>query len=368
MVHGGAQLNTLMCAAEQGRRGHDVTLVTGTETGSEGSLLERARREPIRVIEVPSLVRRPQPWLDLEATLALYSLLGEGYDVIHTHTSKAGIVGRLAARMRGSSVVVHTPHGHIFHGYFNAMQERIFVLLERIGARLCDCLIMLTEGDLKDHLAQNLAPPDHFLVVPSGVDLAQFSPEKLSPASFGLPTGKRLVGTTLRLVQVKGVLDLVEAFRTVADTVPEAHLAIAGDGPLREEIVGRISALGLRDHITLLGHVDPVSPFLQTLDLFVLPSHNEGMGRAVVEAMACALPIVATRIGGLPDLVIEGHNGWLVPPREPTALAASLIAALRQSDGGRGMGERSFVHSRSFSAEIMYDRLEKLYLDLYRRK
>jgi len=368
MVHGGAQLNTLMCAAEQARRGHEVTLVSGVETGPEGSLLERAAQEPFHLVKMPSLVREISPPRDFWALVQLTRMLARGYDVVHTHTSKAGLLGRAAAALCRVPVVVHTPHGHVFHGYFSPRKERLFVLLERLFGIFSDRLVMLTTGDLKDHLDEHIAPARKFVVVPSGVDLRQFTPERRSPADLGLPTDRLLVGTVLRLVAVKGVFDLLDAFQEVVQARPDAFLAIAGDGPLRQELKERAQTLGLTDNLRFLGHLDPVSPFLQTLDLFVLPSHNEGMGRAVVEAMACGLPVVATRIGGLPDLVYEEVNGFLVSPRNPPDLARGILRALSCPEDRRRMGRAALEQARHFSAEVMYDRLEALYREVARQK
>lgn len=367
LVHGGAQLNTVMCCAEQARRGHQVTLMTGTETGPEGSLLEHARQQGFRLIELPSMVRRLHPVLDALALLEIYRLLGEGFDVVHTHTSKAGILGRAAARLRRVPVVVHTPHGHIFHGYFNPAKERFFLLLERAAARLCHCQVMLTQGDLNDHLAARIGPEEHFLVIPSGVDLNDFAPGPQTPEALGLPPDRLLVGTVLRLVPVKGIFDLLDAFALVSRRFPDCHLAVAGDGPLRAEFEERVCALGLGDKITLLGHLQPVAPFLRTLKLFVLPSHNEGMGRAVVEAMAVGLPVLATRIGGLPDLVEEGANGRLVAPKSPDELAHAWSEMLASPEQLTAMGQASLRRAHAFSAEVMYDRLERLYDTLQQR-
>lgn len=345
-----------------------MTLVTGVEAGPEGSLLERASQEPFRLVKLPSLVREISPLKDLWALWQLFRLMGQGYDVVHTHTSKAGLLGRAAAALRGVPVVIHTPHGHVFHGYFSPRKERLFIWLERIFGWPSDSLVMLTSGDLKDHLDARIAPARKLVVVPSGVDLSHFSPEARDPAELGLPTDRLLVGTVLRLVPVKGIFDLLEAFQIVQRARPDAFLAIAGDGPLRQELSERAAQLGLTQDVRFLGHVDPVGPFLQMLDLFVLPSHNEGMGRAVVEAMACRLPVVVTRIGGLPDLVQEGENGFLVSPRDPQDLASGILRALADPEKRSRMGRAALNRAQLFSAQVMYDRLEALYRELARQK
>lgn len=361
LVHGGAQRNTIMCAADQARRGHEVTLVTGTESGPEGSLLEEARRDPYRLVELPALVREPSPRHDLLAFVALWRLMGrEGYDVVHTHTSKAGILGRWAAWLRRVPAVVHTPHGHVFHGYFSPPKAALFKAVERASARVTHRIVTLTEGDLQDHLREGIAPPDRFVTIPSGVALEGFR-RPAGPSPHG-----ETIGCVARLVEVKGPLDLLEAMAHVAARFPRARLLLVGDGPLRAQVEGRIRDLGLQDRVVLAGRLEDPAPALREMDVFALPSHNEGMGRAAVEAMAAGLPVVATRVGGLPD-VVSADAGILVPPRDPVALAEALCRLLGDPDLRRRLGDGGRARAERFSDRVMFESLERLYADVLAR-
>jgi len=364
LIHGGAQRNTMMCAAEQARRGHEVTLVTGPEAGPEGSLLEEAAQDPYRLIVLPDLVRDPSPAHDLRALVGLWKLMGEQrFEVIHTHTSKAGILGRWAAALRRVPAVVHTPHGHVFHGYFSSWKTRAFREVERLTARTTDRIVALTEGDLRDHLQEGIAPAERFVIIPSGVSLERYrrKPEN-SERRQGLT-----MGFVARLVEVKGVLDLLEAAALVVARFPRARLVLVGDGPLREAVLERIETLGLNPHVELLGRLEDPAPALQGFDLFVLPSHNEGMGRAVVEAMAAGLPVVATCVGGLPDVVVDGETGLLVPPRDPGALAEALMRLLEDPGLRTRMGQAGQARAEEFSDQVMFERLETLYSEILSR-
>ena len=360
LIHGGAQRNTMMCASEQARRGHQVTLVTGPEAGPEGSLLEEAARDPYRLVVLPDLVRDPSPGKDLRAFLALWRLLGsEPFDVVHTHTSKAGILGRWAARLRGIPAIIHTPHGHVFHGYFSSWRTRIFREAERATARVTHRLVALTEGDLRDHLEEGIAPPERFAIIPSGVPLERYR----RPAG-GRPPGPLTLGFLARLVEVKGPRDLVEAMALLAPAFPQARLVLIGDGPMRQELEGRVRDLALQDRVSFLGRLEDPAPILHGFDVFVLPSHNEGMGRAAVEAMAAGLPVVATRVGGLPDVVADGTTGLLVPPRDPEKLAGALARLLGDEALRDRFGEAGRLRAEEFSDQVMFERLEALYREV----
>ncbi len=361
LIHGGAQRNTMMCAAEQSRRGHEVTLVTGPEAGPEGSLLEEATRDPYRLVVLPDLVRDPSPARDLRALLALWKLMGhQRFEVVHTHTSKAGILGRWAAALRRVPAVVHTPHGHVFHGYFSSWKTRAFREVERLTARMTHRIVALTQGDLRDHLQEGIAPEDCFVVIPSGVPLERYRGRPEEPGEGQDPT----IGFVARLVEVKGVLDLLEAMARVVTCFPSARLLLVGDGPLREAVLERIHSLGLDSRVELLGRLEDPAPALRRSDLFVLPSHNEGMGRAAVEAMAAGLPVVATRVGGLPDVVADGETGLLVPPRDPGALAEALLRLLQDPALRRQMGKAGQKRAEEFSDQVMFERLEALYSEI----
>ena len=364
LIHGGAQRNTMMCAAEQARRGHAVTLVTGPEAGPEGSLLEEAAQDPYRLIVLPDLVRDPSPTRDLRALFELWKLMGDHeFQVVHTHTSKAGILGRWAAALRRIPAVVHTPHGHVFHGYFSSWKTRFFREIERLTARVTHRIVALTEGDLRDHLQEGIAPADRFVIIPSGVSLERYR-RPLETASGGQDL---TIGFVARLVEIKGVLDLLEAMTLVVARFPRARLVLVGDGPLRETVLERIQDLDLASHVELPGRLEDPAPALRSFDLFVLPSHNEGMGRAAVEAMAAGLPVVATCVGGLPDVVVEGETGLLVPPREPEALAEALARLLEDPDLRDRMGRAGQVRAEEFSDQVMFERLEALYSEILTR-
>lgn len=348
----------------QARSGHEVCVISGPETGSEGSLLEEASNAPYRLVVVPDLVREVSPLLDLKALLKLVQFFVRNpADICHTHTSKAGILGRLAAKMAGVPIIIHTPHGHVFHSYFSPAKTLVFKWVEILLARIAtDRLVLLTRSELREHLEHKIIPAHQTHVIPSGVSLQQFSGgRRLKASDEGLTVG--YVG---RLADVKGPLDLVAAMSSVCTMLPHAHLIVVGDGPQRSEIEQAVSSLGLTNNVTLAGWQDNVAGYLAKFDLLVIPSHNEGMGRVAVEAKAAAIPIVATEVGGLLDLITPGYSGILCPPRDPRRLANAIVAVLTQSDCGRAMGRNGAREALEFSEEVMFKRLEALYENLAR--
>lgn len=360
MVAGGAQRNTLMCALEQAQSGHQVTLISGLQTGSEGSLLEEARQAPFRFVQMPALVREVAPAQDLKALLQLTTWLRRSpVDIVHTHTSKAGLLGRVAACLARIPIVVHTPHGHVFHSYFSPLKTRLFKLLEKSLAHVTDALVMLSAGELQDHLDEGICPPQRMYVIPSGVSLEAF--RRCRQSSLERPR----LGYIGRLADIKGPLDLIEAMSHVPD---EVELWMVGDGPQRAEVEQRIRDLQLDSRIHLLGWQHDIPHYLEQIDVLVVPSHNEGMGRVAVEALAAGVPVVATRVGGLVDVVRPGVNGALAPEKDPAGLARAIVSVLEQPDRGRALGEQGRTWAEQFSDEVMYQRLEQLYARMARLK
>lgn len=363
LVVGGAQENTLLSIRGLQKLGHRVELAAGPETGPEGLLRVP---EDIPFHTIPSLVREIRPIADLRALWDLYRLMRRGYDVVHTHTSKAGVLGRIAARWAGVPLIVHTPHGHVYHGYGGKLRSRFFVWVERVLTPWTDALVALTDSERQEHLQAGVGLPRQWNVIPSGVEVDRYrQPTPLRRGEVGVPEQAFLIGCVARLVPVKGIEDAIEATAQLRELEPPVHLVLVGDGPQRQALEELAEGLGVRDRVHFLGLRRDVPYLLPLLDLLVLPSRNEGMGRVIVEAQAAGLPVVATRVGGIPDLVADGRTGLLVPPGDPAALAAAVRSLhgdretfLRMKDATQG---RVAGH---FSAEAMVAALDRLYREV----
>jgi len=324
----------------------------------------------VEVITLPHLVREIRPLSDLRAFVSLLGLFRRLRPVIvHTHTSKAGILGRWAAWLCRVPVIVHTPHGHVFWGYFGPAETRLFILFERLSALVTHRIITLTEQERRDHLRFRIAPAGRFTVIHSGVDLSRLSPpddETLATVRAGLviPPHGVIIGTVGRLTGIKGHDTLLEAAARIRAECDDLYLVFIGDGELREDLENRAKGLGLADRVVFTGWRRDVAPLLALFDIFVFPSLNEGMGKAVVEAMAMGKPVVASRIGGIVDLVEDNVNGLLVPPGDPAALAEAVLSLLRDGKRRVAMGKEGLKRAVNLGDRTMVERLGKVYEEL----
>lgn len=366
LVMGGAQQNTLLTVEHLDRARFSVALASGPGGGPEGTLEPQARSLDISYFEIPSLVRDPQPVKDLAAFIALLRLMRRGhYHVVHTHTTKAGVLGRLAARAAGVPIIVHTPHGHAFKGYLGGTGSRMLVLLERVLAKITDHIICLTDAERHDHLRAGVGKPEQYAVVHSGIDLdriiAARSNTRRGRREHGLPENVPLIGCIARLVPVKGIGTLLKALPEIAKRVPHAFVVLVGDGPQREELRAESFRLGIQNRVAFLGLRNDVPDLLPLFDLVVLPSLNEGMGKVAVEAMAAGRPVVASRIVGIKDVVQDGLTGLLVPPEDPQALAQAISALLRNPTLAATMGKAGMDAAGRYGIPAMVKQIAALY-------
>jgi glycosyltransferase involved in cell wall biosynthesis len=326
-------------------------------------------RARVPMAELPALVRPMAPWSDLRALGTLVRRIRRGrFDLVHTHASKAGILGRLAARLAGVPRIVHTPHGHVFTGYAGRRTTDLFVRLERWAATVTDRIVTLTDQEARDHLARGIGRPGQFVSIPSGIDAGTFEKPATGPAAvrvaLGLPPSARLVGTVGRLTPIKGQRFLVDAFAGLAPRLPDLYLVLIGDGELAEPLRARARAAGVGDRVRFLGWRDDLPDLLHALDVFVLPSLNEGMGRALVEAMAAGRPIVASRAGGIPEVLADGQAGLLVEPANAGALAEALARVLGDPALAARLAEAARPRAERYSIGTMLGAIEALYREL----
>jgi glycosyltransferase involved in cell wall biosynthesis len=366
---GGSAENTLLTVIGLDKERYEVALISGPSAEPIDRLMDRAQASGVRLITVKNLVRKISPWRDFKALFALYRLVKGGrYDIVHTHSSKAGILGRWAAHLAGVPHLVHTPHGHVFYGYYNKLVTRLFVLLERLTACFSDKIVALTPQEVKEYLALGIGEPEKFIVIHSGVELACFrgigAPGPEVRAELNIPRDLPVVGSVGRLEEVKGYRYFIEAASLIIEKIPEVCFLLVGDGSLRARLQRQATDFGLEHRFVFTGWRDDVPRMISAMDIFVLSSLNEGMGKVLVEAMALKKPIVATRVGGVPGLIKDGRNGILVPPEDPSALAAAVIGLLEDKPRAERLGLEAGRGIEWYSAQYMVRKIEGLYEEL----
>jgi len=363
MDRGGSAVNTLISAIEQVERGHHVVLAMGLSAESDMSAEESWRVEEGveafkliggKVVLIPSLMRQIG-WHDWQAYREIRQLVDEGFDIVHTHTSKAGVLGRLAAS-KGNSAVVHTPHGHIFHGYFSPLKTKLFIAIERWLAKKSDALIALTKAEMDDHLRLGIGREEQWHVIPSGVDVERIA-EIVDRRRVPDESRKWDAVSVGRLVPVKGMDRLLNAWADVVKRKPDARLVIVGDGEERSLLEQQATSLGISEQVHFAGWSDP-TPYLADANSFVLLSRNEGMGRAVVEAFAASLPCVVSDVCGLSELVDE-QVGAVVDADVGPVVADALLGEWSTS-----VASAARKRADSYSVTTMIDGLQTLYEQL----
>lgn len=320
-----AHLNTLDCRSQ---------LVCGIVSKAEGDMRYLADELGVAVTVIPSLGREISPLRDLATLWALWRLIRrEGPGVVHTHTAKAGFVGRMAAWLAHVPVIVHTFHGHVFAGYFSPAKTRLYLRLERFCARLSTRIITLSAG-LKRELTDiyHITQPERIEIVELGFDLKGLSTLARHQGTFraqnNIPEQVPVIGIVGRIVPVKNHDLFLQAAQLVHQRLPHVYFAIVGDGERRTELAQQACALGIDQRVRFAGWITDMPSIYSALDVVVLSSVNEGLPVSLIEAMAAGVPVVATAVGGVNDLLENGRLGAMVPSGDASAMADAIIKAL----------------------------------------
>jgi glycosyltransferase involved in cell wall biosynthesis len=352
---------------------YESILVTGTEGPGEGNYLALHGRAIRNVVTVPALGREIGP-RDLPALGALVRLIRRTRPhIVHTHTAKGGTLGRTAAALCRVPVIVHTFHGHVLQGYFSPARTRLFLGIERALARVSDCLVAVSSRVREELLALGIGTPSAFDVVPLGLDLEPFAGSAARRGELrrelGLSPEVPLVGIVARLVPVKAHEVFLEAAQVVAQAHSAAQFLIVGDGERRAELEQLAARAGLSARVRFLGWRGDLDRVYADLDVAVLTSKNEGSPVALIEAMAAGRAVVATQVGGVPDVVTDGVTGRLVPGGDAVAAAHGIIGLLQHPDQRAQLGgaARAFVLDRFGAARLLQD-VDGLYRRLLAEK
>lgn len=371
---GGPALHVAYLAAGLAERGYETTLVAGSLARGEESMAKVAETRGVKIETLSALHREIAPIRDVQAILRLARLIRrERPTILHTHTAKAGAVGRIAALLAGSArppIVVHTFHGHVLRGYFNPLTTLVFRTLERLLAYGTTALVAVSPEVRDDLVRLHVAPASKFTVVRLGIELE----ERTSDAEgarfetrrqLGISAEAFVVGWVGRMTAVKRTDDVVRALRGLVDRGVDAYLCLVGDGPDRDHLEQFAHELGVVKRCLFVGYQDDVGRFYSAIDALVLPSANEGTPVSVIEALAAQRPAVATRVGGTPDVIRDGVDGFLVTIGDADALSDRLAELASDPERRARMGAkgRERVLGR-YAVERLVDDVDRLYREL----
>lgn len=345
MIIGGAQENTLLTCRGLMELGHDVSLVAGPETGPEGSLWPQVEQSGCTVHRVDSLRRAVRPLSELRALRSLAALFRRIQpDVVHTHSSKAGILGRMAAARVGVPVVIHTIHGMSFNRTQSAPVRTLYRWLERRAARYTTAFITVADSMIEQAVEAGMAPRDRFTTIRSGMRTELYAPDAEQRAAcrtkLRFASNEFVVGTVARLFENKGYEQILAAMPAIVAAVPHARFLWIGDGRHRERYLADLDRIGLRDRVTLTGLIPPedIPAHLNACDVLVHASKWEGLPRAVVQGLLMKVPAVSFDNDGAPEVVLDGQTGILVRYGDIDGLVHGVVYLAQYENLRRRLG------------------------------
>jgi glycosyltransferase involved in cell wall biosynthesis len=371
LILGGAQENTVLTVDELHHRYHDdVTLVTGPAEGPEGDLFERARSRDLSVLVMPELVRPIRPWLDGKAYWRLRAVFKRlKPDVVHTHSSKAGILGRFAAWHERVPAIVHTIHGMPFGPFETPAKNRLYIALERMAAQRAHAIVCVCDAMTSQALAAGVGRPEQFVTVYSGMDADAFLEPRRSRdevrRELGLAETDVAFATVARLFELKGHDDLIAVAKDVLAANPNVKFVWIGDGILRGRLVADLERLGIRQSFILTGLVPPdrIPELLNAVDAVIHPSLREGLARVLPQALLVGRPVISYDIDGAREVVIP-ETGILLPPRDLAGLKGAILDLAAQPATRASMGREG---RRRFADQFRYETMARDLRSLYER-
>jgi glycosyltransferase involved in cell wall biosynthesis len=369
LILGGAQENTVLSCAGQVAAGHKVTLAFGPIFGPEGSLNDRAEAAGCDLVQIDSMVREINPLKDYRCYRACRELIREiKPDVVHTHSSKAGIVGRAAAWAEGVPAVVHTIHGLAFHPYQSKAKNAMYIVAERWAAKKCHAIATVCDAMATQALAAGIGQPEQYTTVYSGMEVDTFldhaDDRAATRAEYGIGADELVIGTVARLAELKGHDDLIDALGPDLTEREKVRLMWVGDGWWRERLEQKLADRGLKDRVVVTGMVPPseVPRMIRAMDILVHPSYREGLARALPQALLSSIPVVSYDCDGAGEVCIDGRTGRLVKTGDTTALRQAIWWLVDHPDERTRMAaEGRALCERRFDTSVMVESLDELY-------
>lgn len=371
LVVGGAQENTIYTVEGLLKKGYKVDLISGLTKGPEGNLEEKVKEKNINLIIVKELVREINPFLDIIAFLKLFFIFKKNkYDIVHTHSAKAGILGRISAKLANpKSIVIHTIHGLPFHPYQNRILNFFYILSEKIAYYFTDHFICVGRIMKEKSLKAGIGKDKDYSIVYSGFEVEEFvkcsKKKEVLRERFGIKKNEKIIGMIGRLFYLKGQEYLLEAFKDISPRFPEVKVLLVGDGILRNQLEDFARKNNIYDKVIFTGLVPPekIPEYVAVMDILVHTSLREGLPKAVAQGLAGGKPVVAFDVDGAREIVINGKTGFIVPEKNVELLKEKIIFLLENSEIADKMGiEGQKLVMELFPVEKMVDEIEKIYI------
>ncbi len=372
LIIGGAQENTILSVVGLNKKNkYDITLLTGPALGPEGSLVNEAER-CTNLVLLPQLRRNFNPVLDLIAFFRLFNFIKKGkFDIVHTHSSKAGILGRTAARLAKVPLIIHTIHGLPFFKGQHLFLNQLYIMLEKFAARFTHKIICVSESLIRDALKARLATKEKFVKIYSGIELDNYKKNQKAKEAIrkklGIPLGSLVIGKIARLFFFKGHKYILQAAVKIKEKVPDVRFLFIGEGVLKKKLIKQAEDLHLKNNIVFAGLISPdeIPQYIQAIDVLTHVSLHEGLPRAVVQAFALGIPAVCFDVDGARDIVKDNLNGFLVAPKDVNKLARRLLELLEDREKLRQLGTNAQrLAFQYFGSDKMVDAIDNLYEQL----
>ncbi len=375
---GGAQQNTLFTVAHLARSRYDPVLISGTN----GLLVEDAKKlDDVKVCLLTELVREIRPIKDLIALFKIRNILKElkkdnvkeesesnSQIIVHTHSVKAGVLGRWAAYMAGVKIIISSIHGFSFNDYQPSLVRAFYIYLEKLTSIITTKFVAVSNADIEKGIRNKIFTKDKVRLIRSGIDISRFMNKNHNRLrkrkELGIEVEIPVVAMIACFKPQKSPLDFVKVAKIISDEIPDACFLIVGDGVIRSKIENLIEKISMEDKIILLGWRRDIPEILSCIDILVLTSLWEGLPRVFPQAMASGIPVVATEVDGAPEAIKNGVTGFLLQPRDIKGMAERIIYLIRNPDRAREMGEEGRKSVGEFDIWKMVEQQEELYTSL----
>ncbi len=374
LILGGAQQNTMETCQHLNKKRFKTSIISGNQTGPEGEIIPEVRGKKIPLIIIPELLREPNPVKDIIALKKMVRIFKQQRPhIVHTHSSKAGILGRWAAKIAGVPIIIHTVHGWGHHGHQHPLKRAFFIFLERKSERITDKLIVVSSLNAEKGLKDRIGKRNKYKTIHSSINLATYQESTCDipglKKQLGLSTERPVVGTVARFSSQKNPGDFVRVAALVKEKMPGVQFMFVGDGPLRKETEEMIKKFNLSQDVILPGLRTDIPDILKCMDVFILTSLWEGLPRVIAQAMASGVPVIANDVDGAREVINHGRNGFLTAPKDVSLMTDLVVKLLQDPDLCGKISEEGKITAQSeFSLTDMISEIERLYESLLAEK